>query len=230
MADAGAVAPATFDPAGKTFLQRLDAMIADASATYKITIGKDSGRTAEWQHKHHVAHMFMYNKYKNVKPKHPISGGNTIDWDHFKEAVVWEPVIWSEFLRTKDGTIPKKAGTASGTDQWEKGMEPDLDKTKENVKQMLTSAGIGNSGQAMVSAGFAPCQEPCACTAGRSKHLTENAADLKNFPALKTELDKAKAGSIDDYLKKFGLHRPLVNHPESPEEWHVEAIGSASEE
>ena len=26
-----------------------------------------------------------------------------------------------------------------------------------------------------------------------------------------------------DLLKKFGLHRPLLNHPQSPEPWHIEA-------
>jgi hypothetical protein len=29
---------------------------------------------------------------------------------------------------------------------------------------------------------------------------------------------------IDDYLKTFGLHRPLLNHATSPEAWHIEAI------
>ena len=37
------------------------------------------------------------------------------------------------------------------------------------------------------------------------------------------KLKTAKAGDIDSYLNTFGLHRPLVNHPESPEEWHIEA-------
>jgi hypothetical protein len=40
---------------------------------------------------------------------------------------------------------------------------------------------------------------------------------------LKVKLTAAKAGTIDDYLKKFGLLRPLLNHPTSPEAWHIEA-------
>jgi hypothetical protein len=232
VAAAAATPTATaFSPAGKTFLQRLDACLADAKATHGVTIRKDSGRTAEWQHKHHVAHMFLYNKYNNNKPKHPKTGGKTIDWDHFKKAVVWEPIIWSEFLRTEKGTVPVKDGTDAGTDQWKAGEEPDEAKTQENVKQILKDGGIGKNGEAMVSAGFAPCKEPCACNAGRSKHLTDSAADLNktDLASLKTALDKAKT-TIDAYLKTFGLHRPLLNHAESPEDWHVESTDDTTEE
>ena len=40
-----------FNPKGKTFKQRLNAFLADAKSTYKITIGQDSGRTVAWQQK-----------------------------------------------------------------------------------------------------------------------------------------------------------------------------------
>ena len=78
---------------------------------------------------------------------------------------------------------------------------------------------------------FGPCQEPCACTAGRSKHLTDNAADLNktDLASLKAALTAAKT-DIDAYLKTFGLHRPLLNHPESPENWHVESTDDSSSE
>ena len=71
-----------------------------------------------------------------------------------------------------------------------------------------------------------PCGEPCRCTAGRSNHLDGVAADFNttDLATLNQKLIKAKAGSIDDYLKKFGLHRPLLNHPASPEAWHIEAL------
>ena len=36
--------------------------------------------------------------------------------------------------------------------------------------------------------------------------------------------EPAKVESLDDYLKKFGLHRPLLNHAKSKEPWHVEVI------
>jgi len=225
-----AAAPATtpaFDPTGKNFLQRLEACLADAKTTYSISIRKDQGRTSEWQHKHHVAHMFLYNKYNSVKPAFVEPGGKTIAWDHFSDpSVVWPPAIESDFLRTKTGGVAKKDGN-----KWKKDEEPDKEKTKANVKQMQIDAKIGNSGEAMVSAGMKPCGEPCKCNAGRSKHLSDQAADLNSadLASLVSKLSAAKAGTIDDYLKKFGLHRPLVNHPESPEEWHVEAIGDTDE-
>jgi len=90
----------------------------------------------------------------------------------------------------------------------------------------LVSAGIGNAGKAMVSSGLKPCGEPCKCRAGRSKHLDGVAADLNSghLANLTTKLTAKKAGTLDDCLKKFGLHRPLLNHPSSPEKWHIEAM------
>ncbi len=227
MADAPAAAPAApatpaFDPKGKSFLDRLTAFQADVQKSYTITIRKDSGRTAAWQQKHHVGHMFVYNKYTNTKPANCDKDERTISWDHLSDpAVIWEGgVLSSDFLRTKAGAQPTRDGA-----KWKKDCEPDKDKTIENVKSMLVSAKIGNSGQAMVSSGMKPCGEPCKCGAGRSKHLEEAAADLnsEDLGSLTTKLTAAKADDIDAYLGKFGLHRPLVNHPESPEEWHVEA-------
>jgi hypothetical protein len=76
-----------------------------------------------------------------------------------------------------------------------------------------------------VSAGLKPCGEPCRCGAGRSKHLDDLAADLNtaDMGTLTHTLTAAHAGTVDTYLKKFGLRRPLLNHAESPEPWHVEA-------
>lgn len=221
----GASTPAApaFDPKGKTFLQRLAAFLAGAKTTYGVDVKKDSGRSAEWEQKHHIAHMFAYNKYKNSKPAHVEPGGNTIAWDYFTTpSVIWQPLVWSDFLRTKEGSVPTISGNA-----WEKGKEPDKDKTLENTKAILIAAQIGNSGQAMVACGYSPCGEPCKCTAGRSKHLTEEAADLNSVDigTLNGKLAAAKAGNIDTYLATFGLNRPLKDHPESPEEWHVEATG-----
>ncbi len=223
-AAAAPAAPATpaFDPKGKSFLERLKAFEEDALKTYTVTIRKDSGRTSQWQHKHHVAHMFLYNKYQSTTPANVDKGERTIAFSYLSDpTITWAGgVSWTEFLRTKDGSEPEKEGAA-----WKKDKEPDKAKTTEHVKQMQVTAGIGSSGQAMVSAGMKPCGEPCKCGAGRSKHLEEGAADLNStdLATLSTKLAAAKAGDIDAYLKKFGLHRPLVNHPESPEEWHVEA-------
>jgi hypothetical protein len=216
-------ATSTFDPKGKSFAQRVDAFIADVKEKHKIIITKDNGRTATWQQKHHVAHMFLYNKYKSTTPAKTDSGERTISWAHFSDAKVnWDTIDWKEFLKTAAGDVPKKSDGKG----WAKGFEPDKEKTKENVKSLLTSAGIGNSGQAMVSAGLAPCGEPCKCGAGRSNHLDDSAADLASVGLIQLEqkLEKEKSNNLDSYLKEFGLHRPLLNHPESPEKWHVEAL------
>jgi hypothetical protein len=220
---AAAPAAPAFDPKGKSFLDRLAAFQADVQKTYSITIRKDSGRTAAWQQKHHVAHMFVYNKYTSTTPENCDKDERTISWTHMTDlSVIWEGgVMFADFLRTKGGGVPIRGDGNT----WKKDNEPDKDKSIENVKAMLVTAKIGNSGAAMVSSGMSPCGEPCKCKAGRSKHLEDAAADLnsEDLTSLKAKLTAAKADDIDTYLGKFGLNRPLVNHKESPEEWHVEA-------
>ncbi len=213
---------APFDPKGKTFDQRLTAFLGDVKTNYKMSIGKDSGRTIAWQQKHHVAHMFLYNAYKSTKPAKTTPPKRTIAWDHFSSVkTIWNTIAFSEFLRTNKNIAPIKQGIA-----WKKGFEPDQVATEKHVKSMLVAAGIGNGGKAMVSSGLKPCGEPCKCGAARSKHLDGVAADLNSghLLSLTTKLTTAKAGTLDDYLKKFGLHRPLLNHPSSPEKWHIEAL------
>jgi hypothetical protein len=216
-----APATPTFDPKNKSFLDRITAFQADALKQYAATVRKDAGRTALWQQKHHVAHMFVYNKYSAATPANVDAGERTIAWSHLQDPdVIWSTVLWSDILRTKTNGTPVRAQKG-----WKSGFEPDKEKTKAYATQLLKTAGIGNNGEAMVSAGLAPCGEPCKCGAGRSKHLEDAAADLNSadLTSLTTKLSAAKAGDIDAYLERFGLHRPLVNHPESPEEWHVEA-------
>jgi len=213
--------PKAFDPKGKTFKQRLDAFLADVKKNYKLTINQDNGRTKEWSQKHHVAHMFLYNSYKSTKPANTDKGARTISWTHFSDPkVVWASTSFSDFLRTKTDTVPIKDGN-----KWKTGHEPDKEATIKQAKAIQTAGKIGKQGKAMVAPGLKPCGEPCKCQASRSKHLSGLAADLNtsHLNTLKTKLTAAKAGSIDDYLKKFGLHRPLLNHKSSPEPWHVEA-------
>jgi len=210
-----------FDPKGKSFSQRINAFLDDAKATYGITVGKDSGRTVDWQQKHHVAHMFLYNSYKSTKPAKVDIGKRTISWSHFSDPkVIWATVKFSDFLRTAKNSVPVKDGT-----KWKVGFEPDQKATEKHVKSLQTTAGIGNSGKAMVSSGLKPCGQPCKCGAGRSKHLDGIASDLNsgNLATLSAKLTAAKAGTLDNYLAQFGLYRPLLNHPTSPEKWHVEA-------
>jgi len=212
---------ATFNPVGKTFPQRLDAFVADAKVSHGLTVRRDSGRTAEWQQRLHICHMFLYNKYLATKPAETDTGKRTISWAHLSAAkTAWATVSFTDILRTNVGGTPVKDGEA-----WAKASEPDQSATEKRAKQLLAAAGIGNNGQAMVSAGLKPCGEPCRCGAGRSKHLDDLAADLNttDMGTLGNKLNAAKAGTIDAYLKKFGLHRPLLNHAESPEPWHVEA-------
>ena len=210
-----------FDPTGKTFKQRLDACLEDAKTVHGVTVHVDSGRTTEWQHRLHVCHMFLYNKYQSTQPANVDPGKRTLSWTHLSApSTVWSTIPFTDILRTRTNGVPTKTGAA-----WTTGSEPDRSATEKRAKQLLAEAGIGSNGQAMISAGLAPCGEPCRCGAGRSKHLDGVAADFNtsDTATLTQKLAAAHAGSIDDYLRKFGLHRPLLNHPSSPEPWHVEA-------
>lgn len=214
---------AAFDPKDKTFKERLDAFLQDAKDTHSLTVRVDNGRTVEWQHMHHIAHMFLYNSYMTTKPLKADKTKRTIAWEHISDPKLqWSTIRWDDFLRTKTKQKPIKLDNA-----WKIGHEPDKGATEENARAIQKEGKIGNSGKAMVAAGLSPCGEPCRCSAGRSKHLDGVAADLSSddLAALATKLTAKKAGTLDEYLKKFGLHRPLLNHPTSPEKWHVEAIG-----
>ena len=70
------------------------------------------------------------------------------------------------------------------------------------------------------SPGFWGCAEPCKCGGNRSKHISGVASDLgkPQLEQLKQKLQQAGKGSLDNYLKRFGLHRPMSSEP-----WHVEA-------
>jgi hypothetical protein len=213
---------ASFNPKGKTFKQRVEACLDDARKVHGVTIRQDSGRTVEWQHRLHICHMFLYNKYQSTKPAKVDAGKRTISWSHLSDPkTIWSTIPFGDILRTSNNAIPTKTALA-----WTQGFEPDRAATEKRARELLLAQGIGNGGRAMVSAGLKPCGEPCRCGAGRSKHLDGVAADFDttDMATLTSKLKAAKAGSIDAYLKKFGLHRPLLNHPESPEPWHIEAI------
>ena len=220
---AASSAAVTFDPKGKTFAQRMDGLKDHAKSALGVTVKPQSStRTAEWQQKYHVAHMFAYNGYKSKKPAVTEKGGKTISFDHASDPkTVWQKVNRDDFLRTRKGGVPKLKGK-----DWEKGKEPDKAATLKNVKAMLKKAGIGNGGKAMVSAGISPCGEPCKCKVGASKHLTGEAIDIQksSLTALESKVKANKLGTLDEYLKKFGLHRPLKDHPKSPEPWHLESL------
>lgn len=211
-----------FNPTGKSFKDRLTAFLNDAKATHGLTIRADNGRTAAWQHLHHVAHMFLYNAYKTTKPLKADNIKRTIAWNHISDPKLhWDLIKADDFLRTKLKQKPIRVGNA-----WKAGHEPDKAATEENALAIQRTGKIGNNGKAMVAAGLAPCGEPCRCGAARSKHLDGVAADLNtnDLAMLAAKLASKKAGSVDSYLKQYGLQRPLLNHPTSPESWHIEAL------
>ena len=100
--------------------------------------------------------------------------------------------------------------------------------TRKHVKAMLMNAHIAKGGTVMVAPGLKPCGVPCKCGAKRTKHLDGLAVDLnmEDLKKLTMALNKAKAGTLDEYLKKFGLHRPLLSH-KNPEPHHIEALRSS---
>ena len=99
----------------------------------------------------------------------------------FRGNISWiKSYFGKEVLTGQSFFEPRKTKYLQKTEIWKEGFEPDKDKTLEKVKAMLLAAGIGNKGQAMVSAGTSPCGEPCKCGAGRSKHLEDAAADLNS--------------------------------------------------
>jgi hypothetical protein len=225
---AGALVPAGggFNPVGKSFKERLDAFLADAKATYGVTIpaGTDY-RKAEDAQKWHVAHMMYYNSYGGQKPANSelINGHYLIAWSHLESAAtVWQYVSWQDYLRDASGQVPMKQGN-----DWVPGKRPDKEKTRQRAFEILKSAGIATADNrpndphsAMVAPGYKGCAEPCKCGGSRSKHIAGAASDLgkPQLEQLKQKLQQAGAGSLDSYLKRFGLHRPM-----SSETWHVEA-------
>ena len=211
-----------FHPQGKTFSQRLAAFLHGVQITYGFRIRQDHGRTPQWQQRLHICHMFLYNAYQTTEPQHVDPEGRTISWSHITDpGVRWVLISYVELLRTAADGVPEKDGS-----KWKKGNEPDRAKSEARMKALLVAEKVGNSGTAMIASGLKPCGEPCGCGAGRSNHLDGLAADLNRheLTQLERKLTAAKAGSLEHLLALYGLHRPLLHHPKSPEFWHVEAI------
>ena len=97
--------------------------------------------------------------------------------------------------------------------------------SKKQAYQILKSAGIATSTAdrphgAMVAPGYEGCGEPCKCGGHPSRHTAGLACDLDKqaLKLLETKLLQTSAGtlSLDQYLKTFGLVRPMPSEP-----WHV---------
>src|SRR3954447_15843485 len=66
---AAAAPEGAFSPTGKSFKERLTAFLADAKATYGVSISRKSeSRKAEDAKKCHVPHMILYNSFASRKP------------------------------------------------------------------------------------------------------------------------------------------------------------------
>jgi hypothetical protein len=136
-------------------------------------------------------------------------------------STVWQHVSWQDFLRDANGQVPVKVGRS-----WSPGKQPDKTKSRQRAYEVLQAAGIAKAKDrseahsAMVAPGYQGCAEPCKCGGSRSNHIAGAASDLgqPELDQLKQKLQQANAGSLDNYLKKFGLHRPMNSEP-----WHVEA-------
>jgi hypothetical protein len=226
--DPAAPAAPSFNPAGKSFQERLTAFLADAKAVYHVTIraGTELRRPEDAQ-RWHVAHMIYYNSFAWRKPEHHElwEGDHVIAWSHLEDAATaWEHLNWADFLRDAKGQVPVREG-----DGWAKGKEPDRDRTRQRALEVLKAAGIAKAKNrpndphsAMVAPGYQGCASPCKCGGSRSNHIAGEASDLgqAQLDTLKQKLHETGAGTLDQYLKRFGLHRPMATEP-----WHVEAKG-----
>lgn len=211
--------------ADRPFQDRLAAFLADAKAAHGVTIPagtefRKPGDAQRW----HVAHMICFNSFGHLSPakSQAVGGRNLIAWTHLSSAATaWQHVAWEDFLRDAAGRTPVKKGAG-----WAVGQAPDEAKTRQRARDVLTAAGIGKAKDrtephsAMVAPGYQGCAEPCRCGGNRSNHIAGAASDLgqTQLALLGEKLKQAKAGSLDDYLRTFGLHRPMQSEP-----WHVEA-------
>jgi len=107
------------------------------------------------------------------------------------------------------------------------GHPPRKGRTRTQALAILRDVGVSTAkdrprepNSAMVAPGFEGCAEPCRCGGTRSKHISGMASDLgqAELGELEQKLKRADAGSLDAYLARFGLHRPMSSEP-----WHVEA-------
>ena len=136
-----------------------------------------------------------------------------------------------DFLCTEKGAkdLPVKMASTKPKIKWEwkPGCEPNEAASRLKMQAILDDFGAargkdGKRGSIMIACGFA-CGEPCCCGQHISKHISGQAADLDraSIHALERKLPTGK--TVEDLLSEFGLCRPLLLNPDSPEEWHVEA-------
>jgi len=206
--------------------QRVDVLIVDAKKRYGIALRKNqAARTPQQAQEFHVCHMYLYNKFKNLLPKHPEPGGRTISWEHLSDANFsdWRPADSLQFLVTKNGTAAQRETAPSGF-KWRVGQEPDKEKSTKAMTDYLKRHHVSS----MAAPGKQGCAEPCSCGGHASKHITREACDVGGLADLASILAKDQTGPgdpLDEYLKEFKLCRPMAHYTDSrKEEWHVEAL------
>jgi hypothetical protein len=217
------------DPGTLTVPQRVDLLIADAAKTYRVRLRlNQSSRTPEQAQQFHVCHMFLYNKFKNQRPKHLAADRRTIAWEHLSKpelAGKWLLIKSSDFLLTKHGKAATTT-TAGGKVVWVAGQEPDKAASTAAMARFLKDHHVSS----MAAPGKSGCGEPCGCGGGASKHVTGEACDLSGMQELARALARGYQGHgdpLDEYLEQFRLWRPMAHLPEkSREEWHVEGMSA----
>jgi hypothetical protein len=217
----------TVNPTNLTTLQRVQLMISETKTRYGVDLKlNQEHRDPKQAQQFHVAHMFLYNKFKHQLPKNRMPGQRTISWPHLSDAnVAWVLIddLKIEFLRNKSG-IAVQLEMVAGKKRWRSGFEPDEMASRSRMAAFLSDHHVSG----MAAPGHGGCGEPCGCGGHASKHISYQACDVGGMPKLARALAKNSKGHldpVDEYLKEFQLCRPLAHKPEEQrEEWHVESI------
>ena len=204
--------------------RRIEDLKADAKIKYnvKVVVNQDE-RKAKQAQEFHVCYMFLHNHTK-WKPRYPSEDGRTIAWAHLsKPSLDWTPARADDFLKTANGSNVKRS--SDGT-KWLPGFQPERHATVRCMAAFLKRFGVAKE----AAPGKTGCAEPCLCGGKASHHVTGDACDLGGLDHLSKVLD-ARGGlgkpghRLDDYLRTFGLWRPLAHKPKKTrEEWHVERL------
>lgn len=211
------------NPKKKSLGGCVDDLIKDAKSKYETTVViNQSKRSPEQAQRFHVCHMFLYNMFKHLKPKHTDKGKKTISWEHMSDPDrEWVLIAdRGEFLKNAAGEAAK-LDTGDGRRAWAQGFAPDRAASTKAMTQFLKSHRVAS----MAAPGVNHCGPPCACGGKASKHLTGEACDLGGLKELEAKIKKESKDqlTLDQYLESFSLYRPMAKYTDARrEEWHVE--------
>jgi len=212
---------------GTPFMTRVQALQQDALKTHGCSLRQNQvSRDRNLAQAFHICHMYLHNYFRHQRPKHLAADGRTISWEHLSNPnVTWILIdSWkTNVLVTKDRR-PGRVVRAGNSAQW---AEPLDQRTSGAVMASFLQAHNVTS---MAAPGVDGCGEPCSCGGKASKHVTGQACDLNGLDVLERTLHLKSPNVpsdklLDDYLKRFLLHRPMAHLPgRSRENWHVEPI------